>query len=164
MQHLAEQQHPPVEVNLVRVIRAPAKGRFICTVLSKHGWGCWSHWCGTHTEACFCTPEQREESTTKVVHRWKGFLHVAADLTGRHFFLEIASLAMRELMASVPEKEDMRGLKLEVSREPEHSRGAIVLRIVGRCKNERALAPERSPRATLEKLWKTKLPSGPSAA
>src|SRR5262245_21748600 len=124
MRPLAETTAPPRHSGAIRVIRAPAKGFFYCTVLSNRLWGCWSHWCGSHTEACLCSDSDREANVGDFTHRWKGFLHIQMDGTGKQFFLEISNVAALELLAKLEPKASLRGLFLKVRREPEHLRGS----------------------------------------
>lgn len=164
MRQLAVTLNPPDLPAYVRVIRVPACGTHRFRVCSKSAWGCWSHWAGNHTEACFCTVEEREANPPLHIHRWKGFLHVIAEGSGRHYFLEVTADALNNFLLRVPDRHNLRGMLINVRREPETKRGAIVIEIAAPAPKNPDVPPERSPRPMLERLWRTKLPTGPLAS
>lgn len=163
MRTLAEQHQPPRSPELIRVIRVPPKGNLVCRVVSPEHWGCWSHWCSNHTEACFCTEEEREENPRQHNHRWKGFLHVLTE-QGRQYFLELPRDAMNAVLAQLPEGRSLRGASLTAFRVPEHARGEIQVKLVSLPYVKDFLPPSKNPRPVLERLWKSKLPAGRNAS
>jgi hypothetical protein len=151
---------PPSSIP-ARVIRAPERGRWLLTVLSTCLEGCFSHWCGNHTQACYCSEGERNLYPPIHVHRWKGFLHVMADSTGKQFFLELSLDAARSLLSRLDAKTPLRGLRVAVRREPETKRGSIILDIVSRVTHPDDMPMSVSVGNTLRKLWKCRqLPSG----
>src|SRR5262249_46321694 len=120
MRILAETTRPPGISTYIKVHRVPAAGRHRYRVLSMFPWGCWTHWCGNHTEACYCTAEEREANPIGYNHRWKGFLHVFKETSGRQMFLELTDPSTTALLDQLGALKNLRGVLIAVWREPEH--------------------------------------------
>jgi hypothetical protein len=163
MRTLAEQHEPPRSPDMLRVIRVLPEGKGKFLVLSDTHWGCWTHWCGNHTEACFCTDQEREANPRDYKHRWKAFLHVLSS-TGRQYFLELTRDAMNAILSKIPEGSTLRGAELTVWRMPAHARGEIHTELHLYPHKADRLPQAKQPRPVLERLWKHKLPAGRNAS
>jgi len=160
---------PPLERTLT-LVRLKAGQSVVCHICSRSVWGMITHWTGDRSVPC--TDERTEidpsSSTCQGCQkgwpaRWKGFLHAIRCDNRQQFFVELTSTATTLFHDQVPDRKNVRGFRIEITRTRGADNGRLRVTLLDTGTANMRLPDEVDPAATLFKLWKLKKPVDGSA-
>lgn len=124
-------------------------------IFSKAVWGPHTHWTGHRTIQCDrddANGRTCEKCENGMTRRWKGYLHVWSYAKREEVFIELTARCVRQLHAQVDDTENLRGLKIIVSRSSMARNSRLCCKVLTRSSG--AMRQEKDPQPVLLKLWK----------
>jgi len=133
-----------------------------CRILSRKPFGYWSHWYRGLSHPCYETDCACATPLSKLPRELHFVLHVKCYETNQDFFLEITDTCTRQLLDQVPDKTNLRGLRVVFTRSKGGDKGRLRCRVDGIAQFDQDLPAEANPRKTLDVIWSKKGPLDPN--
>jgi hypothetical protein len=151
---LNRQDTPPKPGPARPIIRVQGDEPTIVHIASNRLWGVWTHWDGHRSQPCFQANEECEGCKKGHPKRWKGYLHAWSVKLKREIFLELTPTTAENLLAQLPNGQDLRGLWIKCSRVNGQRQARIKVEIIEPPNSWPTMKmPLKDPRETLDLLW-----------
>lgn len=135
----------------------PGKEGFV-RVCSTKVFGYHSHWFRGHSHPCYGEECMCPAPMNQTDREWHGVLHIVQSNPRKEMFLEITDLCVQSLLDQVPDRKNLRGLRVWFGRSGESMKGRIICRVDGVAQIDRDLPAECDPRKTLDVIWASNSP------
>lgn len=154
MEALDLQALPPEGKPTLHLKRLKAGEEVVCHVCSKAVWGLNTHWAGNHSIPCFKDKKKCDGCKKGLPRRWKGFLHIITCADRRQFLVELTSQATVLFHDQIPDKCDIRGLRIRLYRGRGGDNSRLRCELYGDKSITLRLPDPADPLPTLQKIWR----------
>lgn len=135
----------------------PGQSGFV-RICSRKIFGYYSHWYQGHSHPCYGKVCDCPSPLTDLPREWHGVLHVFDVAKRREILLELTDKCCESLLDQVPDKKNLRGLRVRFYRSNDNAKGRLLCELDGKCQLDNDLPAEVNPRKTLDVIWASNSP------
>lgn len=149
------QDAPPPAGPQIWVKRLKANEKWACVICSSKITGLWIHWFPNQrkTEPCWQERQRCPGCKSKVVRKWKGYLHVLHPSSKKQWFLELTPWSAQAILNQLEPGYDLRGLRLDLQRG-DGDKARMVVNVKPPFPGQGEVPLEKYVVETLEQLWR----------
>lgn len=151
---------PPKPGPSSEVIRVKSEQVQKFLVLSRAVFGQWIHYYANRSHECTLEKGTCTRCQQGWPRKWKGYIHAVQLSNNARVFVELTPAAFDLVVQVIPEKEDLRGLIVGISKTKGGAKGRYRIHVEGVRRDPVQLPEEQDPYPILTYLWNVKNPTG----